>query len=166
MNQNFDFRKLASEFTVFPDWAYGLSYRAFDLVGYIFYIARQRTHDIAENGGKFTISLKAVAENLGLPSVEEVKNRRYRQLIRTPIEAAIEEIEACVCDNPNAKGRFFITPRVNYETNSIDEWLSGWLEIELRDEYAKSFEAIAEKQKKLIAEARKAEERKRERGEA
>lgn len=161
VNPHFDIHVLAEQFTVFPDWAYALGTGAFDLVRYIFYIARQNTKAIAETG-TFNISIEAVRIAMGLPDVEEVKNRRYKQLIRTPIEEAIVEVEQRVAETPEAKGRFFITPRVNDATDDIDTWIkTGSLEIELRDEYVTLFTKIAEDQKTLIEGAKKAEQRKK-----
>ena len=152
VNRQFDLRELAGQFTVFPDWAYALKPGAFDLVRYVFYIARQKKNDIAETG-KFNVSMEAVRIAMGLPEVDEVTNRRYRQLIRTPIEEAIAEVEQRVASVPEAKGRFFLTPHVDENATDIDKWLAGYVEVELRDEYVTLFTRLAEKQKELIAEA-------------
>lgn len=160
VNDQFNMAEFAKQFTLFPRWAYGLKPTAFDLVRYIFYIARQNTKSISESG-TFNISMRAVAENLGLPSVDEVRNRRYRQQIRKPIEDAIEEIEERVASTPEAKGRFSITPYVNDETSDIDVWLSGYIEVKLGQEYADPFNRIADKQKLLVEQAKKAGKEKR-----
>lgn len=159
VNDRFNMGEFAKQFTLFPRWAYGLKPTAFDLVRYIFYIARQNTRSISENG-TFNIGMKAVAENLGLPPVDEVKNRRYRQQIRKPIEDAIEEIEERVAATPEAKGLFSITPYVNDLTSSIDVWLDGYIEVKLGGDYADPFNKIASKQKLLVEQAKKAGERK------
>lgn len=155
VNKQFDLRELAKQFTVFPEWAYSLSPVAFDLVRYVFYIARQNTKGIAESG-IFNIGLEAILYATGLPTPEEVTGRRYRQLIRNPIEDAIAEIENRVAEVPEAKGNFFITPHVDEATTDIDQWLKGYLEIELRNEYAHFFTTLAERQGELIRRAREA----------
>lgn len=152
VNKQFDLRELAGKFTVFPDWAYALNSGAFDLVRYVFYIARQNKSNIAESG-KFNVSMEAVRIAMGLPEIDEVANRRYKQLIRMPIEKAIEEVEQRVASVPEAKGRFFLTPHVDENATDIDKWLAGYIEVELRDEYVTLFTRLAEKQKELIAEA-------------
>ncbi len=143
VNENFNMEFIASYFTAFPSFAYALSYNAFSLVRYIFFLARQNTRAIKEKG-TFTISLDAVRENLGLPSVEEVNNRRYRQLIINPIENAIEEIEEALLNVPEAKDcGFTITPYTE-DTGGIYMWLQGYLEIGLKGDFAKTFVHIAE----------------------
>lgn len=159
VNQNINIQDLASTWTVFPRWAYALRPGAFDLVHYIFFLARQNTRQISDNDGRFNISMQAIAESMGLPSVDEVKNRRHRQQIRTPIEKAIEEVEERVAATPEAKGLFFITPYVDDGAANIETWLStGYVEVQLRGEYATSFTTIAAKQKELVMDARKARE--------
>ena len=146
VNQNIDYVSfLARQWTVFPRWAYALDAGAFDLVRYVFYIARQRAREIALTG-RFTIGLTTVCENMGLPSPEEVTGRKYREKIRKPIEDAIEQIEERVAKVPEAKGSFFITPHTDETTTSIDAWLQGHLEIELADEYRKAFEDVSQRQ--------------------
>ena len=156
------FSKAMKEFTVFPDWAYLLGPVAFDLVWYIFYLARQNTRDVASSG-TFTISLESVRHQLGLPTPDDVSGRQYRQQIRTPIEEAIEEIEKRVAETPEAKGNFFITPHVDEATTDIDQWLKGYLEIELRNEYAQFFKKIATSQEKKIGQHKASTDGKRSR---
>lgn len=158
VNDAVDLSMFASVWTVFPKWAYGLSAGPFDLVRYVFFIARQNSVKISESG-KFTISLQAVAEAMGLPSPDEVKNRRYRQQIRKPIEDAIDEIEQRVAATPEAKGKFLITPYADETTTNIDVWLQGYIEVQLRDDYVSSFTTIADKTKALVERARAAQER-------
>lgn len=144
VNENFNMEFLASYFTVFPRFAYALSNNAFALVRYIFFLARQNTDKIKEKGS-FTISMEAVRENLGLPSPDEVKNRKYRQFIIEPIEAAIEEIEEALKKVPEAKEYgFTITPH-GTETSNINKWLEGFLEIGLNGDFAETFIRIATK---------------------
>ena len=144
VNENFNMEFIANYFTVFPRFAYALSNNAFSLVRYIFFLARQNTRAIKEKG-TFTISLEAVRDNLGLPSVEEVKNRKYKQFIISPIEAAIEEIEEALekVDEAQEYG-FTITPH-GTDTTNIKEWLEGYLEIGLRGDFAETFVRIATK---------------------
>lgn len=147
VNENFNLDFIASYFTVFPRFAYALNNNAFSLVRYIFFLARQNTQAIKDKG-TFTISLENVRENLGLPSVDEVKNRKYRQYIIEPIEKAIEEIEEAVQNVPEAKEYgFTITPH-GTETSNIKQWLQGYLEIGLNGDFAKTFVQIATKAEK------------------
>lgn len=147
VNENFNMEFIANYFTIFPRLAYALSNNAFSLVRYIFFLARQNTQAIKAKG-TFTISLEAVRENLGLPSVDDVKNRRYRQLIIEPIEKAIEEVEEALLKVPEAKEYgFTITPH-GTDTSNINEWLQGYLEIGLNGDFAETFVRIATKAEK------------------
>ena len=144
VNENFNFDFIANYFTVFPRFAYALSNNAFSLVRYVFFLARQNTQAIKDKG-TFTISLENIRENLGLPSVDEVKNRKYRQFIIDPIEKAIEETEEALLSVPEAKEYGFTITPVGTETSSIDEWLQGYLEIGLNGDFAETFVKLAEK---------------------
>ena len=147
VNENFNMEFIANYFTVFPRFAYALSNNAFNLVRYIFFLARQNTPSI-KNKGTFTISLEAVRENLGLPAPDEVKNRRYKQLIIEPIEAAIEEIEEALKTAPEAKEYGFTITPVGTDTSNIYKWLEGYLEIGLNGDFAETFVKIATKAEK------------------
>ena len=144
VNENFNMEFIANYFTIFPRFAYALSNNAFSLVRYIFFLARQNTQAIKDKG-TFRISLEAIRENLGLPSPEDVQNRRYRQLIIEPIEKAIEETEEALRNVPEAKEYGFTITPVGTETSSIEEWLQGYLEIGLNGDFAETFVKLAEK---------------------
>ena len=144
VNENFNMEFIANYFTVFPRFAYALSNNAFNLVRYIFFLARQNTKPIKEKG-TFTISLDNVRENLGLPAPDEVKNRKYRQYIIEPIEAAIEEIEVTAQKAPEAKEYGFTITPVGTDTSNINKWLEGYLEIGLKGDFAETFVKLATK---------------------
>lgn len=139
---NVDF--FANYFTVFPRFAYALNINAFSLVRYIFFRARQEKKSIKEKGS-FNINLDTVRGALGLPSIEDVNNRKYRQFIIEPIETAIEEIEEALKTVPEAKEYgFTITPH-GTDTSNINKWLEGYLEIGLNGDFAETFIRIATK---------------------
>ena len=157
VNEEFPIAALAREYTVFPSWAYSLPIAAFDLVLYIFYVARMQKDDILRTGG-FNLSLQAIHERLGLPTVKEVEvnmHRKYKERIRQPIEDAIEAIETTVAQS-DAAGKFFITPMTNDDATDIKEWLQGYIRIDLKDEYAATFRTIAEHKQAHIEAAEKA----------
>lgn len=143
VNDNFDWNLIAAYFTVFPRFAYALSNNAFLLVWYIFYLARQNTDKIRDEK-PFTISLEAVRAFIGLPDPAEVQNRKYRQYIITPIEDAIEEIEAAVLKTPAAQNLAFTITPYGTDTSSITEYLQGYLEIGLSGKFAETFTQIAD----------------------
>jgi hypothetical protein len=120
---------------------------ALSLAWYIVSLARQNTQAIKDKG-TFRISLEAVREFLGLPSVDDVNNRKYRQYIIKPIEKAIEKIEDALQSEPKVKeGDFTITP-YGTDTSNIREWLQGYLEIGLKRDFAETFIRIATKAEK------------------
>lgn len=147
VNENFNMEFIANYFTVFPRFAYALSNNAFSLVRYIFFLARQNAQAIKDKG-TFRISLEAVRENLGLPSPEDVNNRKYRQYIIEPIEKAIEETEEALRNVSEAKEYgFTITPYTG-DTSNINKWLEGYLEIGLKGDFAETFVRLATKAEK------------------
>lgn len=147
VNENFNMEFIASYFTIFPRFAYALGSNAFSLVDYIFFLARQHADSI-KNKGTFTISLDAVRENLGLPSVDEVKNRKYKEKIIDPIEAAIEEVEKALQNLPEAKDEGFTITPYGTDTSNINEWLNGYLQIGLSGKFAEPFTQLATKTEK------------------
>lgn len=156
VNEEFPIAVLAREYTVFPSWAYALPIAAFDLVLYIFYVARMQKDDILRTGG-FNLSLQAIHERFDLPTVKEVEtkmHRKYKERIRQPIEEAIEAIEEAVSQS-DAAGKFFITPMTNDDAD-IKEWLQGYIRIDLKEEYAATFRTIADHKQKKIEAAEKA----------
>lgn len=147
VNKNFNMEFIANYFTVFPRFAYALSNNAFSLVRYIFFLARQNAKKIKDKG-TFAISLESVRENLGLPSVDDVKNRKYRQYIIEPIERAIEETEEALQAVPEAKEYGFTITPYGTNTTNINKWLEGYLEIGLNGDFAETFVRIAAKAEK------------------
>ena len=146
-NHKINMEFVATYFTVFPRFAYALNGNAFSLVHYIFFLARQKAQDIKDKG-TFTISLEAVREYLGLPSVDEVNNRKYRQYIINPIEKAIEEVEEALLKVPEAKEYGFTITPYGTDTNNIRQWLQGYLEIGLKGDFAETFIRLATKTEK------------------
>jgi hypothetical protein len=128
----------ATYITLLPSWSYNLSENSFMLLDYIFYLARQSTRKIKEEG-HFNISLEAIRLHLGLPSPRETQ--RHKQFISDPIEEAITEIE------DSRKGTDIkITPFYNLDYKNINEYLNGYLQIELDQVAQKYMEERALKQ--------------------
>ena len=146
-NPKINMEFIANYFTVFPRFAYALNGNAFSLVHYIFFLARQKAQDIKDKG-TFTISLEAVREYMGLPSVDEVNNRKYRQYIIEPIEKAIEETEEALRKVPEAAEYGFTITPYGTDTSNIRQWLQGYLEIGLKGDFAETFIRLATKAEK------------------
>ena len=129
-------------FTIMPRYCFALPNRAFDLLYYIFYLARQNTKAIKDKG-YFTISMRAVQMRLGLPS--EKGNANPDRTIKEPIEKAIEEIE-----DLNGNYNFTITPIYDSDKSILDFLDRGFLEIRMHEEFAKYFIELSQKQEKKI----------------
>lgn len=156
LSANFNFQLLALYYTIIPKYCFSLKINAFDLLYTIFYLARQNVDKIKEQGF-FNINLDTVRARLGLPTPAEVKNSKYQQFIKTPIEQAIVEIEDA-CKDSN----FTITP-VYDEDESITNYLSrGYLRIGMTGEYAEAFIARATDKAEQIEKAQKEKDKRME----
>jgi hypothetical protein len=153
LNNRINWGFIAQYFTYLPTYTFSLSNRAFDLIQFIFYLARQHTKDIEERG-YFTIGFRAIQSRLLLPS--EATTTNPQRDIKDVIEATIEKIEDAHSQyykNTN----FQLLPVCN-EKAPIKEYLDhGYLKITMLGEFAKDFVELSRKQKKQIksAETRK-----------
>lgn len=144
VNDKMPMQLLANFFTMLPLFAYKLSTKAFNIIYYIMYLARQKGDELSTNNGKFHVSLEAIRQYLELPTPAEVKNHKYYEKIREPIESAIKEVK----DNMPDNSFHFEMKQRNTDDSSIAAWLNGDLEIELPAEMAAQFIEIADKAKK------------------
>ena len=144
LNSDYNFDFLASQFTIFPKAFYRMSTNGVLLAFYFLSIARMNAPRIKDKG-KFTVSFDACRRSIGLPAVEEVRHRRYKQQIKDPLLSAHEEIEEAVRKMPEAGAEdFTITPHGS-EAGPIEEWLQGYFEIGIKGEFAKMFVDLAQK---------------------
>ena len=158
-------------YTKLPTYYFSLPSNASDLLQYIFYLARQNTKKIKE-GDSFTIKLRTIQARLQLPT--EIGNTRPRQTIREPIETAIEQIEAAQKaaypvefkdgERLEDKLEFSLSLKCkgydNIDEAPIAAYLdSGYLEVTLKGNFAKTFIEISTKTAKQIEAANKKKER-------
>lgn len=129
---------LSDYFTFLPSFTFSLSAGAFVLLHYIFSLARQNTAQISKKGS-FTLSLRAICTRLGLPTPEDVPNRKYRERIRHPIESAVSEINASAAHFVDGN----LALAIDAPDGRIHEWLDGYLKIQMDGAYAESFNKIA-----------------------
>lgn len=163
LNERINWGFIAEYFTILPLYAFGLPNRAFDLLFYIFYLARQHTKDIAEKG-YFTIGFRAIQQRLHLPD-EKGLNNPQRDIKDAILVDAIEPIE----DKHHAmynNGEFHLTPYCN-ETLPATAFLDeGYLKVELTGSYAQSFVEISQKAAQMISDGQKRRERQEDRARA
>lgn len=145
LNPRINWGFVAQFYTILPKYCFTLPNRAFDLLYYIFYIARQRVKDIEEKG-YFTIGLRAIQERLNLPS--EVNNKNPQITIKDPIEKAIEEIE-----EESKDLEFTITPIYDLDAPIANYLSNGYLKIGLSGKYATDFIALSKETAKQIKQA-------------
>lgn len=144
---------LFTSFTSYlPLWVYQLKdLNAFLLVRYIFYIARMQGTNIdepekADQDPKhpykvFNISFDAIRDNLGLPTPQEVPNRKYNEYIKKPIDRAIEEIEKAIAEinDPSKSVLMRLTPLGILGASNIDEYLRCKLSVGIVSNFADYF---------------------------
>lgn len=155
LNNRIDWSFITQYYSLIPKYYFSLSSRASELLYYIFFLARQNTKDIAENGC-FNISFRAIQHRLLLPLENETKNPLRD--IKEEIENAITEIEdAHFLDygKDNKEVEFSLLQIYN-ENSSIEEYLNnGYLKIELKGDFAKKFIEINQDTIKQIETAKK-----------
>lgn len=135
---------LSQYFTLLPTWAGELGTKAYDMLDYIFYMARQKQNltNIQKNKS-FNISLRSINENIG--GHDPTKTDRHTQFIINPILDAIEEIE----EKQQGEG-IKITPIYNHDYKNAHDFLEGYLEIQLGKEAINYFiKRHADRQKHL-----------------
>lgn len=137
-------------FTIIPEWAFSLPDKPFMLLDYIYYLARQKTADIRKTGS-FNIGLDYVRHHLGLPDPKETVKKTEK--ILKPIEEAIETIE--VEQHKRGKTDLKITPIYNLDYKTVEEYLQGYLQIELEPEATEYFiDRAKSKQKRTPRKAK------------
>jgi hypothetical protein len=147
---------LSQYYTLLPIWAGELNTKAYDLLDYIFYMARQSQNlKNIKDKNIFNVSLKSINENIGGHDPDETQ--RHTEYIINPILDAIEEIEEtqAAADRTNIK----ITPIYNHDYKNAYDFLEGYLEIELDDEalnyYIDRNAARIKEVKKALANSKK-----------
>lgn len=154
VNEKINMEFFTQFFTVLPSFSYALSENGFSLIWYIFYLARQNMKAIKENGS-FNINLDTIREALGLPSINEVKDRKWKQYIITPIMKAITEIMDKWKATKKSEGdNLELILHVKDNTN-ITEWLQGYIEVRLQGGLSAKFIEQAEKAERERAKREK-----------
>jgi len=170
LNELLNWGLITPYYTGLPDYYFELPDRAAELLEYIFYIARQNTKQIAEQG-YFTIGYRAIQYKLNLPNEIGEDGRPInnpRRDIKDAIEAAIEQIEEKYCKyappipagarGADAEPDFSLLP-VADDNAPIKKYLDeGYLRVSLKGDYANRFIEISQKTAAKIEAARKRQE--------
>lgn len=154
LNSRINWEMLTQFYTILPKWAFSLPVKPWDLLYYVFYLARQNLDKISKQG-YFTISFQAIHSRLVLPEAEYTKNPQRD--IKDVIERAITEIE----ERAHTPELQFI-PRYN-EKDNIKEYLSnGYLEVHFSGAYAAAFLDLYKRNAKRLEQAEKKKEQRKE----
>ena len=154
LNDRINWGFICSYYTLLPKWAFSLPINAFDMLYTIFFLARQNTSKIQQQG-YFTISIETIRKRLGLPPLETT--RRLKESIMQPIEDAITNIEDTRMAIEQAGQDFTITPSPQENTRDFLE--NGYLKIGLAGNYASSFIDIAQGKTEAIEAKKKKQEK-------
>ena len=149
LNERLNWGLITPYYTGLPSYYFELPDRASELLEYIFYIARQNTKKISEDGF-FTISYRALQYRLNLPNEEQ--NRNPKRDIKDAIETAIIQINekhaqyalpsSTPAKDPASDPDFLLVPLREYDA-PIKKYLDeGKLKIVLKGDYASKFIAL------------------------
>lgn len=152
LNTDIMWEAFAPYFTRLPKWAFKLSSKPWDLLSYIFYLARQKNNlDKISKQGYFTISFQAIHSRLVLPEAKYTKNPKRD--IKEAIDEAVTEIEELA---RTSELQFIL--RYN-EKGNIKEYLSeGYLEVHFKGSYALPFLDLYKRNTKRLEQAEKKRE--------
>lgn len=146
VNDDFDLEIIASYYAMLPAWVFSVNNNSFSILLYAFMKARTERKD------KVNISLSIIREKLSLPTREEyaAKGKKFKagQYVKNPIIEAIDGIKTAIETNKDAN--IELTEHYIINDQNLDEWLKGYITIELRGEYSDKFNQIKERQIKII----------------
>ena len=142
INERVNWAFIAAFYTILPDYSFKLSSKAFDLIIYIFYLARQNLK-LIETYGSFNISLRAIQNRLHLPS--ETENKDPQRTIKEPIERAIKDIMY-----HNKSTEFTIKLIANNDVPTAAYLNNGYIIVALKGKCAKDFIDISKNKTKQI----------------
>lgn len=144
LNELLNWALITPYYTGLPDYYFELPDRPAELLEYIFYMARQKSRQIAEHGF-FTISLRAIQYRLNLPSEDSTKNPKRD--IKDAIETAVDQIlDKHVKYVPSGSDPdFLLVPLRDYNA-PIKKYLDeGKLKVIIKGGYADRFIALNQK---------------------
>ena len=147
INERVNWAFIAAFYTILPHYSFKLSNKAFDLILYVFYLARQNLKQIEEKGC-FNISLRAIQNQLQLPN--EIGCLNPTRDIKKPVEDAIAEILKY-----GNSTEFSIQPVVDNNAPIAAYLDSGYIKITLKGNYANDFIALYKDRAKQIETAQK-----------
>lgn len=163
-NPDINWRLVGKHFAIYPIYLYKLKTHAYKLAYYIFTQARINKPINKDGDIEFKLKLTTIGHELGLPSVETIKNFKYKQNFLDKIITAMKEIEDA--DKEHYKDRRLVflkldhkkdlSPREIIETSNLVVTIK-------KGDVTETYQAIRDKKVDIIeSKKRKAEKRKRE----
>ena len=154
LSKDIDWRVVIAYWAIFPNYYFTLSRKGKALLYAIFYLARQNTDRINDQG-YFTISFRALQHRLGLPDENDSKHA-YK--IKEGIDKAIEEVEQAHSKHEN-NTELQLAPVYDPEWTAREYVAQGYLRVSFTGEYKKEYIAIATKTEQREKQAAKIRER-------
>lgn len=146
VNENFDLEFLASYYAPLPAWAFAVSDNSFEILLHIFTKAR------TERSTRFNVSFTLIRDKLALPTKEEyaAKGKKFKagQYVKTPIIEAIDGINEAIKIN-NVED-LKIKPHYIINDKTLEEWLNGYIDVEITGEFSEKLMEIRSNQTKII----------------
>ena len=91
-NKSIDWLKVGLHLAIYPPYIYKLKAHAYKLAYYIFTQARINKAPDKKGNLVFKLKLTTISRELGLPTVDQVTNFRFKQLILDKVIAAMKEL--------------------------------------------------------------------------
>lgn len=141
-----DWNFIIPNYEITPKYIFSLSNRSYDLEEALFYLARVRCREIADQG-YFKLGLKVIQQRLALP--DETPNPARD--IKKPILDCIQEINDKEKDSQNYKLELEVDNQL-----PVKEWIEqGKLKVSFFNEYLEQYKRYSSSRAKKIEEAAK-----------
>lgn len=149
-NGDIDWHDWMEFYSLMPNFCYELSPKAFDLMEYVFYRARQECDEIADKGC-FIISHRALHDNMGLKE-EKTKNpkRDIIEVINNAVNKISESVQYGGYITETGTPEIELTPYGKEERNIKDYLDKGFLTVRFNGEPLDYFTSLSRKKRKYI----------------
>lgn len=159
-NKDINWKLVGMHFAIYPIYLYKLKTHAYKLAYYVFTQARINK-PIDKNGDiTFRLSLTSVGRELGLPSVETIKNFKYKQNFLDKVITAMKEIEDA--DTEFYKDHRLVYLKLDHAKNQSPKEIieTGYLVVTIKKgDVTETYQMIRDRQIDLIDSARRKSEK-------
>lgn len=156
LSSKINWNVLIQFYTYLPEYYFKLSSKADALLYSIFYLARQKGHELQKNGC-FKIKFRTLQYRMNLPDESGLANAKRD--IKDVIESAITEIEENHRETYN-NDALQLTPKGFKESDNISKYLdNGYLEVRLNGDFLHPFLKAENLKVKKVSQAKKRREK-------